>query len=78
VIRRIIPAITLLTTAVAVPLPAQAPTERGHTGLSIDLITSKWTGDFDGMVERRIIRVLTAHNKTLYFIDRGHRTRDER
>jgi ABC-type amino acid transport substrate-binding protein len=71
VIRRIILAITLLTTAAAVPLPAQAPTERGHTGLSIDLITSKWTGDFDGMVERRIIRVLTAHNKTLYFIDRG-------
>jgi membrane-bound lytic murein transglycosylase MltF len=71
VIRRIILAITLLTTALAVPLPAQAPTERGHTGLSIDLITSKWTGDFDGMVERRIIRVLTAHNKTLYFIDRG-------
>ena len=70
-IRRIILAITLLTTALAVPLPAQAPTERGHTGLSIDLITSKWTGDFDGMVERRIIRVLTAHNKTLYFIDRG-------
>jgi membrane-bound lytic murein transglycosylase MltF len=69
--RRIILAITLLTTAVAVPLPAQAPTERGHTGLSIDLITSKWTGDFDGIVERRIIRVLTAHNKTLYFIDRG-------
>jgi hypothetical protein len=53
---RIILAITLLTTALVAPLPAQAPTERGHTGLSIDFITSKLTGDFDGMLERRIIR----------------------
>jgi membrane-bound lytic murein transglycosylase MltF len=30
-----------------------------------------WTGDLDGMVERRIIRVLTVQNPVLYFIDRG-------
>jgi len=31
----------------------------------------KWTGDFDGMVQRHKVRVLVVHNKMLYFIDRG-------
>jgi membrane-bound lytic murein transglycosylase MltF len=30
-----------------------------------------WTGDLDGMVERRMIRVLTVLSKTFYYIDRG-------
>jgi hypothetical protein len=28
-----------------------------------------WTGDFDGMVERRKIRVLVPYSKTFYFLD---------
>ena len=28
-----------------------------------------WTGDLDGMVERRVIRVLTSFSKTSYFLD---------
>ncbi|HEY7172702.1 MAG TPA: lytic transglycosylase F, partial [Vicinamibacterales bacterium] len=31
----------------------------------------KWTGDLDGMIERRLIRVLTTYSKTTFFIDRG-------
>lgn len=31
----------------------------------------KWTGDFDGMLENRQIRVLVALNKMYYFIDQG-------
>ena len=30
-----------------------------------------WTGDLDGMIKRRAIRVATTYNKTLYFIDKG-------
>ena len=30
-----------------------------------------WTGDLDGMIERRVIRVLTVPSKTTYFQDRG-------
>ncbi len=30
-----------------------------------------WTGDFDGMVERRTIRLLVAYSKTHYFVDKG-------
>ena len=50
---------------------AQAPTAKGRLGLTLDEITAPWTGDLDGMVERRLIRVLTAHSRTQYFIDRG-------
>jgi len=50
---------------------AQAPTEMGRLGLALTEITTPWTGDLDGMIERRMIRVLTTYSKTQYFIDRG-------
>jgi membrane-bound lytic murein transglycosylase MltF len=50
---------------------AQAPRDKGRIGLGLDQITEVWKGDFDGMVERRLIRVLTVYSKTLYFVDRG-------
>jgi membrane-bound lytic murein transglycosylase MltF len=30
-----------------------------------------WTGDLDGMIKRRVIRVLTVYSKTHYFLDKG-------
>jgi len=30
-----------------------------------------WHGDFDGMLERRIVRVLVPYSRTLYFNDKG-------
>ena len=32
-------------------------------------LDQKWTGDFDGMVERHKIRVLVPYSKTFYFLD---------
>lgn len=40
--------------------------EFGH--LSLD---EKWRGDFDGMVERRLVRVLVVLDKIGFFIDKG-------
>ena len=37
-------------------------------------IDKKWGGDFDGMAQRRIIRVLVVYNKLGFFFDKG-RTR---
>ncbi len=31
----------------------------------------EWTGDYDGMQKRRMIRMLVPYSKTIYFIDRG-------
>ena len=36
-----------------------------------DVSGVKWTGDLDGMVQRRIIRVLTTYSKVNYFVDQG-------
>jgi membrane-bound lytic murein transglycosylase MltF len=48
--------------------PAPEPTE-----LPTDLapFLKAWTGDLDGMLERRLIRVLTVSNPVLYYVDRG-------
>ncbi len=35
------------------------------------MVAAKWTGDLDGMIKRRLIRVLTVYSKTGYFVDRG-------
>ena len=37
-------------------------------------LTQKWTGDFDGMIERRFIRALVVFSKTNYYLD-GPQTR---
>jgi membrane-bound lytic murein transglycosylase MltF len=53
---------------------APPPPGRGSTGVtsSADPVKLKaWTGDLDGMIKRRLIRVATAYNKTNYFIDKG-------
>ena len=36
-----------------------------------DVVLQPWTGDLDGMVKRRMIRVLVAYSKTHYFVDKG-------
>jgi len=61
----------MATVCAAATAHAQAPTEKGRTGLDLTALLAKWTGDLDGMQGRRVIRVLTAYNRTLYFIDKG-------
>jgi membrane-bound lytic murein transglycosylase MltF len=56
-----------LTAAVA----AQAPMDKGRLGIPLTEVMKPWTGDLDGMAERRMIRVLTTYSKTQFFIDRG-------
>jgi membrane-bound lytic murein transglycosylase MltF len=54
---------------------AQKPTRQKAAGgaLAIDPteMQKPWTGDLEGMIERRVIRVLTVNSKTFYFNDRG-------
>jgi len=42
--------------------------EDGFGDLSL---AEQWSGDFNGMVKRRVIRVLVVHNKMHYFLDNG-------
>ena len=37
----------------------------------LSLQNEPWTGDFDQMLERRIIRVLAPYSRTLYYVDKA-------
>jgi membrane-bound lytic murein transglycosylase MltF len=54
----------------AAPKPVQ-PHTAPAAKLSHDIVNRPWTGDFDGMVKRRMIRILVPYSKTHYFIDKG-------
>jgi membrane-bound lytic murein transglycosylase MltF len=51
----------------------QAAQKAAGATLTIDPteMQKPWTGDLDGMIERRVIRVLTVNSKTFYFHDKG-------
>ena len=48
------------------PAPEATPMPAG-----LAPVVQPWKGDLDGMIRRRIIRVLTVQNPILYFVDRG-------
>jgi len=39
--------------------------------MALALPSGKWTGDLDGMIKRRMIRVLVVYSKTFFFVDKG-------
>lgn len=53
------------------PVAAPAPEETGQLTIDLEQTAKPWSGDLDGMIERRAIRVLTTYSKTNYFVDRG-------
>ena len=40
------------------------------TGAALPMLKA-WTGDLDGMKNRRVVRILVPYSKTIYFIDKG-------
>jgi len=61
-------AVTMLAGA---PPPAQSSSLSKRMHLELALPMQRWTGDFDQMIRRRMIRVLVVHSKTFFFMDRG-------
>jgi membrane-bound lytic murein transglycosylase MltF len=67
----------LLAAAAAAQAPAKKPAAKpaaaaAKTKYALpDVTAKKFTGDLDGMIKRRQIRVLVTYSKTLYFVDRG-------
>src|SRR5262249_43859149 len=59
-------------TTPASPVETAQPTadEQAADASAIQAL-QKWTGDLDGMIDRRLIRVLTTYSKTTFFLDRG-------
>ena len=51
---------------------AQAPPKSATAeAFALPNIDAKWTGDLDGMIKRRIVRILAPYSTTFYFVDRG-------
>ena len=57
--------------AAAVAQPAPQTPQRERLTIYPEDAIQPWTGDLDGMIQRRIIRVLTVYSKTFYFVDKG-------
>ena len=53
------------------PLVLVLGTAQAATLTGIDADLQIWKGDFDGMLERRTVRVLVPYSRTLYFNDKG-------
>lgn len=54
-----------------VATPAGAQEAKKPTPRQLSTEIKPWTGDFDAMLERRVIRILVPYSRTLYFIDKG-------
>src|SRR5262245_22547964 len=67
-------AIVLCFVALSHPLSAQtapAGTAKPEAPGALPLTQQTWRGDLDGMLERRVIRVLVPYSKTFYYVVRG-------
>jgi len=62
----------LATSALAaLAQPTAGPADETAPQRQLDLEFEPWTGDFDAMLERRMIRVLVPCSRTLFFVDKG-------
>jgi membrane-bound lytic murein transglycosylase MltF len=59
--------LSMLAADTAPPSSAKASTKPRQLALSV----KPWQGDFEQMIERRMIRVLVPYSRTLYFNERG-------
>ena len=51
--------------------PSAAQIKSSTEARRLEITTKPWQGDFDGMLERRAIRVYVPYSRSLYFIDQG-------
>lgn len=48
-----------------------SPAGRAAKPRQLDVASKPWTGDFEAMLDRHVIRILAPYSRTLYFNDRG-------
>jgi len=57
--------------AAAKAKPSPQTPQRERLTIAAEEATKPWTGDLDGMLKRRFIRILTVYSKTFYTVDKG-------
>jgi len=63
--------LALIASTAAAQTPAQTSTTGSSAKSGLAVPREKWIGDLDGMIKRRIVRVLVPYSKTYYFVDRA-------
>jgi membrane-bound lytic murein transglycosylase MltF len=61
--------LALLALCAPVAGESQVPPAMGPS--IVAAVRKPWTGDLDGMIKRRMVRVLVVNSKTFYFVDKG-------
>lgn len=61
----------VLAAMLCAPAAAQEKAKPKPPPRQLTIEVKPWTGDFDAMLERRVIRVLVPYSRTLYFVDKG-------
>jgi len=51
--------------------PAPKPKKAKPPPAALDVAPTVWRGDFEEMLERRVIRVVVPYSRSLYFNDKG-------
>lgn len=59
-------------TVAELPPPTLSAEEEAEVDGLVLPVPEAWKGDFDGMRERRLVRVLVPYSKTFYSVDRGN------
>jgi membrane-bound lytic murein transglycosylase MltF len=63
--------VAILAALLCAPAGAQEQAKPKPPPRQFALEVKPWTGDFDAMLERRLIRILVPYSRTLYFVDKG-------
>ncbi len=53
------------------PVAEPVPAEEEDAPVELPVSGRPWIGDFDGMLERRVVRVIVPNSRSLYFHDKG-------
>lgn len=69
--RTVIAASVALLVMLYAGMPVLGDQARGAAAQQAAVQLKSWTGDFDGMLARRVLRALVVRSKTFYFVERG-------
>lgn len=69
---RLLPALAACALAAAAGAQPAKPAAKGAAATARATIEKTYTGDLDGMIERRLIRILVPYSKTYDFVDRAN------
>jgi len=69
--RRDLLVLTLACWACWAVAPAVLGADKAAKSRQLSLDVKPWKGDFDQMLERRMIRVMVPYSRTLYYVDKG-------